>query len=247
MDLQEAVRKRISNRAYLDQVVEPEILDTLEARMREINEAEGLHFQLIGPAADTGLAAIMDHKLFATDVKYCIACVGPTDLVSREKIGFFGEELVLRATQLGLGSCWVASTYRKESVAMTIDEEEDVACIITLGYVPERQPLKQATLRKGLRARDKSAHQLMAGEVEAAPDWFVEGVKCAIAGPTAVNMQPVVFTWSDGVARADIPDQMRPIQDVDLGICKYHFMVGSGQPGTWEWGRGGRFLLSEGV
>lgn len=244
MDIREAVAKRISNRAYLDQLVEPEKIAALEARIREINEAEGLHFQLIGPASDSGYAAIMDRKLFATDVKHCIACVGPTDVLSREKIGYFGEELVLMATQMGLGSCWVASTYQRDSVAFELAEGEDVACIITLGYVPEKQPLKQATLRMGLRARNKNVHQLMAGDVDVAPTWFVDGVKCAIAGPTAVNMQPVVFTWEDDVASADIPDQVRPIQDVDLGICKYHFMVGSGQPGTWEWGRGGRFVLA---
>ncbi len=244
MDLREAAAKRISNRAYTDQPIEPEKLELLQTRIGCINEREGLHFQLIGPSEENGYAALMERRMFASDAKYCIACMGPGDLLTREKLGYFGEELVLLATQLGLGSCWVASTYKKESVAFDLREGEEVACIITIGYVPARTPLRQTAIRAGIRARTKKPAEIMAGDVDGAPEWFKRGVDCVLAGPTAVNMQPVVFFWQDGIASADVPNQQRPIQDVDLGICKYHFMVGSEVDGTWEWGRGGKFVVS---
>ncbi len=245
MNLLEAAEKRISNRAYTDQLVEPEKLEALQSRIDEINAREGLHFQLIGPSAENGYAAIMERRLFATDVKYCIACMCTDDMIEREKIGFFGEELVLLATQLGLGSCWVASTYKKETVAFELGEGEDVVCIITLGYVPDHQPLKQAGIRTGLRARTKKPAQIMAGDAADAPEWFAQAIDCVLAGPTAVNCQPTVFTWENGEVRADLVNTERPVHDVDFGICKYHFMLGSGLEGTWEWGRGGKYVVAQ--
>lgn len=33
------------------------------------------------------------------------------DLCLREKVGYWGEKLVLEATRLGLGTCWVGGTF----------------------------------------------------------------------------------------------------------------------------------------
>lgn len=243
VDIFQAIDERVSCRAYADRRVEPEKLAQIEQRIREINKREGLHFQLCGPHGGQDVAVKMSESMFVGPVYRCIACIAPTGLIAREKLGYFGEELVLLATQLGLGTCWVASTYDRESVVYKVAPGEEMACIITLGYAAEKTPLKQRTIRAGLRAKDKKLEKLMAGNVSEAPAWFADAVECARKAPTAVNLQPVVFSWQDGVASADMPKQTRAIQDVDLGICKLHFALGSRQQGTWEWGRGATFRM----
>ena len=76
------------------------------------------------------------------------------------------------------------------------------------------------------------------------PAWFKSAIDTVILGPSAVNGQPVVFTWKDGQISADLPNYKRPPEYNDLGIAKLHFQISveqQGVVGTWEWGLGGRF------
>ncbi len=42
-----------------------------------------------------------------------------------------------------------------------------------------------------------------------------------------------------------MPKRIIPIQDVDLGIGKLHFELGSRKKGFWQWGRHGVFRIEE--
>lgn len=243
MNLFEATEARVSCRAYADRIVEPGKIEQIESRLNEINERSGLHLQLYGPRTEGGDAVTMSKSMFTGPVYHYIACVCKPDDESMDRLGYHGEELALLATRLGLGTCWVASTFDRDTCRVEIGEGEEFPAIISIGYAMEKTPIKQRTIRAGLRKRDKPLLKLMAGDVEAAPEWFRSGVLCASKGPTAANLQPVVFTWEDGMTSADIPEKSRPIQDVDLGICKLHFEIGSGRSGTWEWGPKGRFIV----
>ena len=51
-----------------------------------------------------------------------------------EKLGYFGECLVLQATSMGLGTCWVAAL-SQNSYKTSLKENEQVVCTIAIGYV----------------------------------------------------------------------------------------------------------------
>lgn len=244
MTLTQAVDARISCRAYTDQRVEQEKLAALQTILDEANEREGLRMQLVVAPAGAD-AAILTKKLFASNVSSCIACVGADTALAREKIGYWGEKAVLHATRLGLSTCWIASTYDQKAFNCRIDDGEAIACIIALGYAPAQMPLKQKAIRTGLRAKTKKADAMVAGDVANMPAWTSAALDCVVAAPTAVNMHPVVFTWRDGMFSAAMPKQRSAVQDMDLGICKLHFALGSGQQGHWEWGQNGRFIIGQ--
>lgn len=49
-----------------------------------------------------------------------------------ERAGYYGEQLVLLAQQLGLNTCWAGMSYRKIDGTFTLDEGEKTVCYIAL-------------------------------------------------------------------------------------------------------------------
>lgn len=63
-----------------------------------------------------------------------IAMIGPKGKDLEEKVGYYGERLVLYAQQLGLNTCWVAMTYSKVKSAYTVNPGEKLCLVIAIGY-----------------------------------------------------------------------------------------------------------------
>ena len=117
MTLLEAIDARHSVRRYLEKPIEPEKKQALQQEIDRCNEESGLHIQLITdePEAFTGALANYGHFTGATNY---IALVGKKSKTLGEQVGYYGEQIVLKAQQLGLNTCWVArlwSTKAKSS------------------------------------------------------------------------------------------------------------------------------------
>jgi hypothetical protein len=124
--------------------------------------------------------------------------------------------------------------------------------VIPLGYAPEKLPLKQRTIRTGLRARSKKQAAMYEGptSLDKAPQWIKAAIDAVWKGPSAINEQPVVFTWEGGDApvKAKLPRVSTGKEYTDLGIAKLHFELAAeacGIDGSWEWGENGAFAWSE--
>ena len=78
----------------------------------------------------------------------------------------------------------------------------------------------------------------------AAPQWFRDGVAAAAKAPSAMNRQPILFSWDPdtGTAIASIDPELDGTYALnDLGIAKLHFQLGAGT-GDWGWGDGAMFI-----
>ena len=250
MDIIDAIQQRISCRAFQQRAIESGIFDQLADEVQRINQESGLSFQLYGPRED-GTAIDMAANMFAGNPPCYAALVGPTGPLPEEQLGYYGERLVLLATQLGLGTCWVASTYNQETTRAEVGEGQKLHDVVPMGYAPAKMPLRQRTIRAGIRARDKKLADMWQGPMplDAAPEWVQACIDAVHKGPSAINEQPVVFVQerADGPIRATVPKVSRGLEYTDLGIAKYHWEVvarACGMPGTWEWGEGGTFVLS---
>ena len=250
MDIVEAIEKRISCRAFTDDPIEPEKLETLAHEIKLINEESGLHFQLYVPAED-GSNISLSMKMFADNPPCYAALAGPAGAVPEEKLGYYGERLVLLATQLGLGTCWVAGTFDRSATTVELAPDEALHDVVPLGYVPEKMPLKQRTIRAGIRARSKKAEAMWQGPValDQAPEWIAACIEAVCKAPSAVNEQPVVFVQDapDAPIRAELSREKSGMEYTDLGIAKYHFeqvAAACGVKGTWQWGVGGTFDIA---
>ena len=219
MDLKTAMQKRHSVRAYTDKPIEKEICNELMKVIDECNKEGNLHIQLVTdePRAFDGFMA---HYGNFSGVKNYVAMIGKKCDDLDEKIGYYGEKIVLTAQSLGLNSCWVALTYKKIKTAFTVDKGEKLCCILALGY-----GATQGVDHKSKATKDVSS-------LSEPPAWFVRGIRAALLAPTAMNRQNFRFTIEDGkvVCKTGIGFYSK----IDLGILKYHFELGAGKE-NFEW------------
>jgi len=107
MDLMTAMQSRHSVRQYLPKPLDAETRNALTEKIDAINCESGLHIQLIcnEPKAFSGRLAHYGHFEGVTNY---IAIVGKKGRDLSESCGYYGEQVVLFAQQLGLNTCWVA-------------------------------------------------------------------------------------------------------------------------------------------
>lgn len=217
MDINTAIKSRHSVRQYIDKRIEGQVLEELKQMIDQCNSDGGLNIQLClsEPTAISGLLTIA-----FKNAKNYIALVGKECDDLEEKCGYYGEKFILRAQQLGLNTCWVAS-YRKSKCVAKIDSSEKLIMLISIGYGEnsgsenKRKPIEELSKVSGTM-----------------PEWFKIGVEAARLAPTARNQQKFLFELNGNVVRAN-PGK-GAYTKVDLGIAKYHFEIGAGDIG-WSW------------
>ncbi len=222
MDLMEAIRARRSVRQYTDDFIDPSLVNELQTFINECNAASGLNIQFIvdEPDAFDGFLARYGWLSGVTDY---LAMVGKKTKEAEEACGYYGEQIVLRAQQLGLNTCWVGGTYKKAKTDFYAAEDEKLHLVIAIGYGKNQ----------GIPRRSKG-FDAVADARGGAPEWFRRGIEAALMAPTALNQQRFKFTLRGNVvtARAGRGAYTR----IDLGIAKCHFEIAAGKE-NFVWGK----------
>ena len=251
MTIQEAIEARHSVRKYLDKEIPADIIAALQDKITECNNAGNLNIQLVQneTKAFTGM---LSYGSFS-GVKNYLVMVGKKAKDLDERVGYYGEQIVLLAQTLGLNTCWVGLSYRKVPEAYNVGKDEKLVCMIALGYgetqgVPHKIKSVEDVSRSAVRTLGSSKN---ASDIT--PSWFRKGVEAALLAPTAVNQQKFFFHYvskasqsaersfeylgmKDGrhQVRAKKGFSMIGYTQMDLGIAKYHFEIGAGKD-NFEW------------
>lgn len=226
MTLQEAITARHSVRKYIDKEIPADIVTVLQDKIAEYNKVGNLNIQLVlnETRAFTGM---LSYGSFS-GVKNYFVMVGKKGDGLDERVGYYGEQLVLLAQTLGLNTCWVGLSYRKVPEAYNVGKDEKLACMIALGY-GETQ---------GVSHKIKTIEQV-SNASDITPSWFKRGVEAALLAPTAVNQQKFSFEYAGmsnnrHLVRAKKGFSMIGYTQMDLGIAKYHFEIGAGK-NNFDW------------
>ncbi len=110
MNNMEFIRSRHSVRKFLDKPLSDDSVSALRSEIETCNKESGLHIQLITNEPEAFQAGKASYGQFKCCKNY-LALVGAKG--QDEKIGYYGERIVLTAQSLGINSCWVALTYKK--------------------------------------------------------------------------------------------------------------------------------------
>ncbi|MBQ7153147.1 MAG: nitroreductase [Clostridia bacterium] len=207
----ELIRSRHSVRNYLDRPIEEDIVAKLQAEIDACNEESGLNIQLFTNEPEAFNGNKPRYGRFSGCKNY-LAMIGPRGY--DEKIGFFGERLVLLAQDLGLNSCWVALTFRRTYVKPIRRKGDKLYLLIALGYGADQ----------GKPHVSRPLDEISNVDDEDTPDWFKEGMEAVSLAPTAMNQQQFFFQRVDKVV-AGRSDAVALCDKIDLGIAKYHFEV----------------------
>ena len=227
MTIQEAIEARHSVRAYKDQPMADEVAKQLEEEIAVVNQKGNLHVQLIRNEPKAFQGTMAKYGKFRNANNY-IVMAGKKAEDLDERVGYYGEHLVLLAQTLGLNTCWVGLSYSKVPGTYVLDEGEKIACYIAIGY-GETQ---------GVGHKIKIVGQV-SNASDATPSWFRKGVEAALLAPTAVNQQKFSFEYvgmKDGRHQVSAKKGFSMIgyTKMDLGIAKYHFEIGAGKV-NFDW------------
>lgn len=219
MDMMEAMEARHSVRKYIDRPLEHDIVEKLQECINICNAESGLGIVLVqdDPDAFKGLAAKITG--FANVPAY-FAMIGTEAPDLNEKVGYYGERLVLLSQTLGLNTCWAMACGKKGSRDF-LKPGERMVIGIAVGY--------GAT--QGTPHKSRSV-QSMSNCDESSPEWFKAGVEAALNAPTGMNRQ--AFSLRLDGNRVVAAKAGGTLSEIDLGIVKLHFELAAGK-GNFTW------------
>lgn len=220
-----AIEARSSRRAYTSEPIAAEKVAYLQDRITTINRESGLSIAWLEDGSKA-FSAMKSYGMFK-NVGSVMAMKGPSttpDLF--ERIGYYGQLLVLEATGLGLGTCWVAGTYDKNSDLFLLGGDEKLVAVITVGNVLPEETMKEKLIARTVRRKTLPLEAFYTAEGET-PQWFVEGIKAVQKAPSAVNSQRVRFHYAKDGVTATVPGTWAT-DPIDMGIAKLHFSLAVG-------------------
>ena len=214
-DLLKAIQERHAVRQYLPTPIPNETVASLTDIIRDINDKSGLNIQLITNDSTALSSFLVTYGRFK-EAKNYFALVGPNDEKLLENIGYYGELIVLYCQSIGLNTCWVGGTYKKNVNRVIVNDGEKFVAIIAVGYGKDQ----------GTPHISKPI-EILADGLDDAPKWYIDGVKAAMLGPSALNKQNFHFQYKNG--KVSILGTSGTYSKIDVGIAKLHFEIGSGK------------------
>lgn len=238
-NLMKAIEERCSRRKFQGTLINEASIAKLKELITKYNEISDIRMELVVNNGKSFDGFTKSYGMFSGVNDYICLIANKNDLKSIEKLGYYGELIVLHATQMGLGSCWVGGS--RSDVPFTLSAEDSIICAIIIGHVEEDLSFKEKLIH-GVTHRKTKMVEDMFTSTEVVPDWFMAGMKSVQKAPSAMNKQPVKFIYQAGKVQASVKDITSPSIALDLGIAKLHFELGAGG-GTWHWGNGAEFIF----
>ena len=136
------VKKRKSIRTYNTEEISSEIIGKLNDYISEINGPfkENITFKILDVKERINGAKLGTYGVIKGANKFIAAKVKDGQY-SLEELGYEMESIVLYATSMGLGTCWIGGTFKKGQFAkaMQVQEGEILPIVLPIGYEKEKK------------------------------------------------------------------------------------------------------------
>jgi nitroreductase len=242
----ELIRTRTSWRTYdpkpLSRGVKNEILEILE--MKNVSSPFGgeAHFKLfelegINPSERKKYGT---YGMIKGAIRFIWGIAKKSDH-NWENFGYLLEYIILKATELELGTCWLGGTFSRKNFASKLDiQKGDIfPAMTTLGY-PARRRVKEKIIRTAIKAKKRKAWETIFFENDLSTPMnkhllgdYSDILEMVRIGPSASNKQPWriikeknenifhIYTITTAVKQIEyIYDNLRRL---DAGIAVCHF------------------------
>ncbi|OKP98591.1 nitroreductase family protein [Paenibacillus sp. P46E] len=260
--IMEIMDKRKSVRTYEQTPIREE---ARAAVMEYLAQEENLRGPLGGKASvewitvKGGVAEATGVKLGAYGViknpqAYLVGVVqnGETALL---EFGYIFHKLILHATGLGLGTCWMGGTFNRKSFSREIElaPGELIPCISPLGYASEKQRLLESTMRYIAKSNQRKPWNELFQDggfgrelTREAAGSLAAPLEMVRLGPSASNKQPWRVVLSEDRKQVHFYYLPTPnysgnklgfeMQRIDIGIAACSFELACREldiPGVW--------------
>lgn len=193
-----AVASRHSRRAYDGTLADNDQLEAIsELTERWTPYADARVALVTSPSADVFTGAIGSYGK-VTDAPHVLVFIArDRSDFSDQHVGYTGQAIVLEATRLGLGTCWVGGFFNPRRVARIVNlaSGERVLAVSPLGHPQERSTPSERAMSRIADARRRLPIAEIAPDAAPGtwPDWAVAAMETARVSPSAMNRQPWRF------------------------------------------------------
>jgi nitroreductase len=250
----QAIFVRRSRRSFIDRLPEEEKLMRLEKVCREFRPFAGARAEFLRNSPEKVFKGIVGGYGKITGAPYYVAFIGSSGSPNTEEgIGYTGEGVILEATALGLGTCWVSGFFQPEAVKEHVElaDHERVYAVTPIGYTEKGFSIKEKFYSGAARSPKKKPLEEIVGGKAPEP-WQEKAIEAARIAPSASNRQPWRFVVGEKsiTVRVDSPkDSDKYPKRLDCGIAMLHIELGTmaaEKKGQWEMLKGpdvGRFEI----
>ena len=243
----ETIQKRHSVRTYDAQPMSEQDLEKLTTYAKTLQNPFGIpvtvHLLKTGDASTKKLGTYGVIK----GTKTFLGVTVPKGALSLEAAGYSFEQLILYATHLGIGTCWLAATFDRKAFtgAMNVREDEWMPVISPIGYPSEKHTISESLMRTGMKSNQRKDWKelFFRGDFRtplsrAEAGAYTQLLEMLRLAPSATNAQPWRVLLREGAFHfyAKVTEgqgEVDPpiIQRVDVGICANHFCLTAQEQG----------------
>lgn len=157
--------------------------------------------------------------------------------------GYAFERVVLEATRLGLGTCWMAVTFRSSSFAAYVPEGMTLAAVSPVGVASGKRHMLERITRTFVRETHRVDFDRLFscgtfGTAVPRDSRFVRPLEAVRRAPSSVNSQPwAALVDADGRRVYFYSRKRSSCLQLDMGIALCHFALAceaSGIEGAYE-------------
>jgi nitroreductase len=238
--VEQTIKKRYSVRTYEERAITEEDKAKLMAYANALSNPFGVPvtFHLL-ETKDASNSQKLGTYGVIKGTKVFLGATVPAGELSLEAVGYDFEQLILYATHLGIGTCWLAATFNRSAftTAIGVKEADQFPAISPIGYPKEKKSLTESLFRKTLKSNQRKnwSELFFKGNfntplTEADAGEYAFPLEMLRLAPSATNKQPWRIVQSNEAYHfyAEIDpgksgENQVVIQRVDVGIGASHF------------------------
>ena len=261
----EVITARTSRRRYEERPIDGESRGVLEDFLSSeaataVPFDTALRFELVAATEGdrSALRGLGTYGMIRGAPGFVVGAVSPS-WKDMEDYGYAMERIILLATDLGLGTCWLGGTFTKSSFASKIStqEQEVVPAVAAIGHATEQRGAMDKVIRWGAGSKKRRPwEELFYAEsftnplTSSSAGELATPLEMVRRAPSASNKQPWrVVASADGTTahfflqrdpqynRNIKTMQLADLQRIDMGIGMCHFELTvreQGLEGAWS-------------
>lgn len=248
-DIETIIRNRTSNRSFQTKPIDFNQLDALKSFINKMDKGPfQSHVRIV--LEMTNYLKGIDLKglgTYGTILHPAGFAIGITDDTPNALIdlGYLLEILILRFTEIGIGTCWLGASFQKSKFEkqVRIQKDECVPAVVAFGYPNVKRTIRDKISRSVVRSKNRNPWETMffQGDFQTplspiAADEYASVFEMVRLAPSASNKQPWRIVKSNGDTEFHFFVQRNPLYQkmmavggvpelckIDIGIAMAHF------------------------
>ena len=239
INVKEVINRRISNRTYEERSLTEEDKKKLLEFNSTLTNPFGVEVKVQYISKEKG-ADDIQLGTYGTikGAKDFLAITVKDQPYAMEAIGYQFENLVLYATAMGIGTVWLAGTFKRKDFinAIEIGEDDLFPCICPLGYPAQKQSFLEKITKASLGSKKRKdwdklffLEDFTKALTKADAGIYEDALDMLRLAPSATNSQPWAVVKEGNKFhffcnyKNTLNDDVKKIKHIDIGIALSHF------------------------